>query len=735
MKLNNRGFAISTIMYMILVMAIVLITLTLSILSTRKLILDKIRKETNDTIYDVSNQGINYCKSESIHSFKECLIRNDSKQELADALNTINTRTSTVDFSAIEPINVFSPDTSYTNITNKTDKTGLTSTKSTSFRYVTESKLINPFDISDTDITKISFDTTTGNYTYTNSVTGNINDIVTTQADIENNIYKYTCLNTTSNGNCTTLYLFTEAPYLISGTYYFKQGYKYTYKVLSAPNSNSGLYKGEDDYTIDSNTYTYYYRGDVDNNWVKFGGFLWRIIRINGDGSIRMIYSGLASSSNHTGDNAQIGTSEYGDNTTFTTTTQDISGLTSDTITTKYTNRSVGNTSVGYMRNFLKQISTYPDKTPGNTTDTRLNYFPTYTNITSSTKYYFFKNFDKNTDCFKASNSNESGACTLKCRSLGNDGDSDIDCVYSDWNTLATNHYSTTAAGVYPATNPTQYIYTGDYKYSCLATGTAVKKTNSDGTTSVYITCAIVKEMIGTVKDKTASAKVKYHGLFFTDMASSNENVKNSKVKTEIDNWYSSNILGKRDTDNNLLENYLSDEIFCNDRSSISNAFPLTTKSGNYLYKSYTRNNTNKTPSFKCLDNDGNLNTNDSFTLKEENTESIVESSGIGNKKLDYPVGLITGDEVAFAGGVYAATNYKYYLYTGSAYWTMSPYYVPAANFLAYMHIVDETGKFITNYTSSSYGMRPVINLRSDVLYYGGLGTERNPYIVGLPEE
>ena len=32
---------------------------------------------------------------------------------------------------------------------------------------------------------------------------------------------------------------------------------------------------------------TYYYTGKP-NNWVQFGGFWWRIIRINGDGSIRM---------------------------------------------------------------------------------------------------------------------------------------------------------------------------------------------------------------------------------------------------------------------------------------------------------------------------------------------------------------------------------------------------------------------------------------------------------------
>ncbi len=49
---------------------------------------------------------------------------------------------------------------------------------------------------------------------------------------------------------------------------------------------------------------SYYYTGNP-NNWVQFAGFYWRIIRINGDGSIRMIYQGTAA--NETGIGTQIG--------------------------------------------------------------------------------------------------------------------------------------------------------------------------------------------------------------------------------------------------------------------------------------------------------------------------------------------------------------------------------------------------------------------------------------------
>ena len=53
---------------------------------------------------------------------------------------------------------------------------------------------------------------------------------------------------------------------------------------------------------------TYYYTGNP-NNWVQFAGFWWRIIRINGDGSIRMIYQGT--SANETGTGTQIQTSAF----------------------------------------------------------------------------------------------------------------------------------------------------------------------------------------------------------------------------------------------------------------------------------------------------------------------------------------------------------------------------------------------------------------------------------------
>ena len=71
-----------------------------------------------------------------------------------------------------------------------------------------------------------------------------------------------------------------------------------------------GIYKAEDDFGT-----SYYFRGAVENNYVKFAGFFWRIIRINGDGSIRMIYAGTSAYANgDTNQDSYIGDSKYNTN-------------------------------------------------------------------------------------------------------------------------------------------------------------------------------------------------------------------------------------------------------------------------------------------------------------------------------------------------------------------------------------------------------------------------------------
>ena len=108
---------------------------------------------------------------------------------------------------------------------------------------------------------------------------------------------------------------FTVAPFNKKGTkcyLYFEEGATAGDTILASENAPTGQ---TTDWTNNGTGTTYYYTGNP-NNWVQFAGFYWRIIRINGDGTIRMIYQGVADSEtpdndNITGTGTQIGTSAF----------------------------------------------------------------------------------------------------------------------------------------------------------------------------------------------------------------------------------------------------------------------------------------------------------------------------------------------------------------------------------------------------------------------------------------
>ena len=191
-------------------------------------------------------------------------------------------------------------------------------------------------------------------------------------------------------------------------------------------------------------------------------------------------------------------------------------------------------------------------------------------------------------------------------------------------------------------------------------------------------------------------------------------NTNNSTIKTIVDNWYQNNL--------SSYSQYIADAIYCNDRS-VTPAGSLTgTGIGteNTAYSDYTRNWINHTPSLKCTNN------NDKFTT----------SSTLGNGKLTYPVGLITLDEAAMAGGVAYdevnnsyITNTDYYLYTDYFYWTMTPRVFSGGD--AHVESVNSDG-FLGHYGSvnSNDAVRPVVSLKSDTIT-GGSGTSNDPFVVG----
>ena len=178
-----------------------------------------------------------------------------------------------------------------------------------------------------------------------------------------------------------------------------------------------------------------------------------------------------------------------------------------------------------------------------------------------------------------------------------------------------------------------------------------------------------------------------------------------SGIKEVLDNWYLINM------QNAGYSSYIDTNAgFCNDRTPYIGTGTGTTYTE---YGPYNRLYNNGTPTFEC-END-----NDLFT---------VSSSNKGNKALTYPVGLITMDEVWYAGG-YESNNRSYYLYTNSEYWTISP--SDFNNGFAWGLRVGSPGDLSNGSdVGSGLGVRPVINLRADVTISSGNGTQSTPFVI-----
>ena len=194
------------------------------------------------------------------------------------------------------------------NVNDTTVTAVLTDDKGLSSYGISSSNTIEPTNWTSINGTSFNLSTTITTegiyYLWVKDSSGN--KIVSDSIDLEKKGYQTILIN--NGGGATTV---DDAINYIKG--------KGTPNFANTATTNEGMYAAEDDLGT-----SYYFRGAVNNNWVKFGkdssnnDMYWRIIRINGDGSIRMIYSGTTAPTSDTsvvmtGDGTQIGTSKFND--------------------------------------------------------------------------------------------------------------------------------------------------------------------------------------------------------------------------------------------------------------------------------------------------------------------------------------------------------------------------------------------------------------------------------------
>ncbi len=245
--------------------------------------------------------------------------------------------------------------------------------------------------------------------------------------------------------------------------------------------------------------------------------------------------------------------------------------------------------------------------------------------------------------------------------------------------------------------------------------------------------------------------------------------INDSVILTQLKDWYDKKL--------RTYDSYIADTVWCNDKkrgsdgrtpeyapySYETSAFASSSGYGTNLtlYAGTIRNMKTSTGTSSDTRNKSNIAGYQQFTnidissatpsLKceipaEYNILSnfTAGTTKEGNKTLNgYKIGLLTLDEVIYAGGSVLRPNGKYYLMenasaTGSTlmegWWTMTPagFFSLGDTARAIMFYVNDNGTGLISYTYADYplGIRPAISLKPTVKISSGNGTASSPYVI-----
>ena len=226
---------------------------------------------------------------------------------------------------------------------------------------------------------------------------------------------------------------------------------------------------------------------------------------------------------------------------------------------------------------------------------------------------------------------------------------------------------------------------------------------------------------IGTSAFNTNSNSTKYVGYKYgedTSLDTIRNNTTDSTIKTYIDTWYQNNLI-------NYTKYLSTSAVYCNDRSEGTGQ--------TYNYTSSPSSKFNFAPYYRMdYDTDGAA-ANPSYNCSDIRDAFSVDNT---SAKLDYPVSLMTADEIAYAGGVAFKkmnTPYAWFIsnsagtQVSTSWWSLSPigwngsyagvWYWYSGN--AYLN---------GNNVGSTSAVRPALSLKSCIKYSTGNGTYNEPY-------
>ena len=182
-----------------------------------------------------------------------------------------------------------------------------------------------------------------------------------------------------------------------------------------------------------------------------------------------------------------------------------------------------------------------------------------------------------------------------------------------------------------------------------------------------------------------------------------------STILANLNTWFTSNL--------NIVDSKILNVAYCNDKTLASSTYNPDNWTDSEINKGYGQIKTNYSARER---------------LNTANTATPVLTCPEGVSRVENKIGLLSADEVAYAGGIYGSSNTSYYLNknaSSSRWWTSTPSRFYGFGAMAWR--VETNGAlFDPGDLNKTYGLRPAIVLKSTVAITGGVGTQANPYVI-----
>ena len=209
------------------------------------------------------------------------------------------------------------------------------------------------------------------------------------------------------------------------------------------------------------------------------------------------------------------------------------------------------------------------------------------------------------------------------------------------------------------------------------------------------------------ITDKYTCNRNNYTWKGSTSYAEAHANTNKSTILTNLETWYNNNL--------KTYESVIDDTVWCNDKTNVTDTtydpFSLTPNG-----LGYAKNETYYGATQRLVSTSGSAG----------GTGPSLKCNG-ELSKITSKVGLVTADELAFAGYAYDRYNTTTYLQenaTSDYWWSLSPF-----NIGGVLSVVDGVGNLIRIGLYNSIGVRPSISLKPST-YVTGNGSSEDPYKV-----